>query len=695
MSSKTLTATVKLDISPAERALKKLNKQLNLVNKVLNKTSGTNLTRQLTQANTQANKLSTTLNRVNTTQHKMTASVGKTNSGFQQSNQLLGTMGTKLKALASTYLGIMGMKAVTGLTDTIISAENKLNYINAKQLGASAYNADGSYSDAVTQSTEATMNKMYASAQKVRMGYTDMMSNVSKSMALAGGSFQGNTDNAIRFQEIMAEAYTLGGASAAEMSSSMYQMIQALGAGTLAGDELRSVREGAPLAYQAIEEYAQGVLNSTESLKDMASQGQITSDMVVAAILDAGKTMDSAFKQTNVTFAQVWTQIKNTAIKVFDPIAEKLSETLTRITENGLIDKLTVIFTAVANALLFVFNLLITVATWIADNWYWLQYIVYSVLICVAIYLGIMAYEAIVAGLSMFWAFITALSPLYIVILVIGAVIALLVLLTGSFEAACGLIVGVIMSAIALVWNAIVGVINAILQFLWTYFVEPWIGIIEWVLNVFNGGFDSFGDAVMNLLGNIISWFLSLGKVVTKIIDAIFGTNWTDGLNSLQDKVLSWGKNENAITLSREAPSLKDIGVDRWAYSDAYDTGYGWGSSFGSAVTDGLSSITDSLNVTGGDYDLNANFDDSNVLNGIKDDTGDMKDSMDLTNDDLEYLRKIAEMEWRNEFTTAEIRVEMTNNNTVNSERDLDGIVEYLSDCLQEEMASVAYGVHH
>jgi hypothetical protein len=68
---------------------------------------------------------------------------------------------------------------------------------------------------------------------------------------------------------------------------------------------------------------------------------------------------------------------------------------------------------------------------------------------------------------------------------------------------------------------------------------------------------------------------------------------------------------------------------------------------------------------------------------------------MDLSNDDLDYLRKLADMEWRNEFTTAEIKVDMTNHNTVNGERDLDGIVSYLSDVLREEMTSVAYGVHY
>ena len=99
------------------------------------------------------------------------------------------------------------------------------------------------------------------------------------------------------------------------------------------------------------------------------------------------------------------------------------------------------------------------------------------------------------------------------------------------------------------------------------------MGLIEFVLNAANGGFNSFGDAVANLVGNIISWFLSLGKVVTTIIDAIFNTNWTAGLSSLQSKVISWGKNENAITLDRNVNLF-----DRVAYSDAFSAGYNWGS---------------------------------------------------------------------------------------------------------------------
>ncbi len=71
-----------------------------------------------------------------------------------------------------------------------------------------------------------------------------------------------------------------------------------------------------------------------------------------------------------------------------------------------------------------------------------------------------------------------------------------------------------------------------------------------------------------------------------------------------------------------------------------------------------------------------------------------MADSMDLTEEDLTYLRKIAEMEWKKEYTTAEIKVDMSNYNTINGESDLDGIVTKLADKLYEEMNVVAHGVY-
>lgn len=138
---------------------------------------------------------------------------------------------------------------------------------------------------------------------------------------------------------------------------------------------------------------------------------------------------------------------------------------------------------------------------------------------------------------------------------------------------ATGIICAAFAFAGTVIWNTVIGILNAIIQSAWSTFVEPFLGIIEWVLNATNGGFDSFGGAVANLIGQIISWFLSLGKVVTQIIDAIFGTDWTSGLSSLQDSVISWGKSNTAITIDRNAPELNG----RIAYSDAINVGYQFG----------------------------------------------------------------------------------------------------------------------
>ena len=746
MANKTLTAKVRFDTKSAETSLNRLAKKINDVQKAINKTSSNNskLTTQINKATTAQNRLNTAANKTaNTTKKievankKAVTSANKLSGAYNSANRSASNLATTVKRLAATYLGVMGMKAMIGTSDTITSTQNKLNALNGGNKNL----------------TQEQMDKMYVSSNKVRMDYTDMLANASKSMTLAGSAFQGNMDNAIRFQEIMAETYALGGASAPEMSTSMYQMIQALGSGTLQGDELRSVREGAPLAYKAIEEFAQGIYNTEESLKELASQGKITSDMVVAAIMNAGDKIDEQFNKTAMTFGQAWNRIKSAAVKAFEPVSYLLNEMLNKAAENGAFEKIEQAFFAISKALQIAFQVIYNAVVWIVDNWNWLKHVLIGGLILYMSYLIMTTSVAVAQAIIRIASWITeygwimiiiaaVLALLYVfylwktgaidtcqaivsALLIVGVAVALIGLLMGNWIvaivglaiAAIGLIINyldyflaVVYSIGAAIWNIVVGVVNAIIQFLWTYFVEPWIGIIEWVLNVFNGGFNSFGDGVKNLLGNIISWFLSLGQVVTKIIDAIFGTNWTGGLEALKGKVLNWGKNENAITLSREAPNV----LNRISYTDAWNTGmtHGaagkeWLSGLGSQFQNGfegfsLDNMGEKLGLNfGGGFPSGSDFDTSgaystpnNLIGDIANDTGSIADNMELSKDDLDYLRKIAEMEWKKEFTTAEIKVDMSNYNSINGDGDLDGIVTKLTDKLYEELNSVANGVY-
>ena len=780
MSNKTLTASVRLNTTQAEQKLKNMAKAIDAINRALNKeTNAYNQVNAALQTNYAKTK------KVKTETDKWANATKTVNRGLRANNSVLTSIGSKVKALASTYLGVMGARVVFETSDSITNAENKLNTLNGgnKQL------------------TQETMDKMYAAAQRSRSGYTDMIGNVSKSMTLASDAFQNNIDNAIRFQEIMAKSYVLGGAEPGEQSASMYQMIQALGSGVLQGDELKSVREGAPLAYGAIEEFAQGVLKTDESLKELASQGKITSDMVVAAIMDAEDRINDSFNNTKMTFGQAWTSIKNMATKAFEPVLQMLNDALNSDIGKSIIDGIGKALVIVANTILWVGEVLGSFFNWCYENWEWLKYVILGVLIIIGTMFLITAGQAIWSALMTAWAWLQAYWPLVLIVagimgilyvyelwrqgtittveaicyaliivaivfvivaaictagiyLIIAACILALAAALMWFEYVAGgaawlgavlvdivliiwnvivfvinLIIAIILWCGATIYNIVIGVINGILQLIWAM-VDPIIGIVEWILNACNGGFNSFGGAVANLIGQIIGWFLSLGEVVTKIIDAIFGTDWTSGLESLKDSVTEWGKNEEAVTLTRDAPELKRLdatdafmtGMNTFEYAelvnpmDWYNVGYDWGagikdsinewgSQFQTGDQNGIFSDLDGLLGTNGlldqndpSYSLDSGYDPDEFLKNIDNidsNVGDIKDSMDLSNDDLDYLRKIADMEWRNEFTTAEIRIDMTNNNTVNSDRDLDGIVDYLSDVLRSEMTNVAYGVHY
>lgn len=265
---------------------------------------------------------------------------------------------------------------------------------------------------------------------------------------------------------------------------------------------------------------------------------------------------------------------------------------------------------------------------------------------------------------------IAIITAIYLVVAAINKV-------KGTTISATGVILGVLATAGAAVMNIIIGVVNAALEFVWARFAEPLISIVEWILNAVNGGFNSLGDAFLNLLGQLLSWLISFGKIATKIIDAIFGTSLTGKLNEWQDTVLSWGKNENAITMSRNAPTIEK----RFAYKDAWNFGYNLGQSIEEkfSAADASNTDLDALN--------------SNVA-AIAANTADTVDALQLSNEDLKMLRNIAERQEINKYTTAEIKVEMVNHNNISNEMDLDGVVNLLEAKVTEALVTSAEGVH-
>ena len=630
--------------------------------------------------------------------------------GNNSANGLLST----IKKVAIAAGGIAGINKVLNISDELASTKARLNLLVD----------DGG-------SVEALEQKIMASAQRSRSVYFDTASAVAKLGLNAGNAFGGNMDQVIAFMEQVNKQFVIGGATAQEQSNAMIQLTQAMEAGALRGEELNSILDGAPGIARAIEKYM-GIAEG--SIKTVAQEGKVTAEVVKNAIFAMADETNAKFDSMPKTWAQIWVDMKNQALSMFAPILTKINQignsTKFQKVTTGLINGLA----AVANVASSALDILIAVASVFVDNWGIIQPLVLGIAAAMLLYNGyliannaitaisnaqkglaaVQAYKAAVANTTLAatekaeamakasataaqYGFNAALlaCPLTWILLIIIAVIAAIYMivaainkLTGSTISATGIICGVVAVAGAFVLNCAIGVLNAIIQAIWTIFVAPFLGIVEWILNVCNGGFNSFGDAVANLIGQIIGWFLNLGKVVTTIIDAIFGTDWTSGLESLQSAVTSWGKNENAITLDKNAPTIDY----RATYSGAWDAGY----DFGQGIDDKIGGMFDASGL-----DSMGAFDLSNTLDGIYGNTGDTAantaataDALDIAEEDLAYLRDIAEREAINRFTTAEIKVEQHNENHISKDADLDGIMDAWANDFAEKLEVSEEGVH-
>lgn len=646
--------------------------------------------------------------------------------------------------LAATYLGVMGAKAAIATSDTIVSSKNRIG------------DANGTGWD--SKETQQSLDKIYTASQRARTGYTDMMSNVGKSMSLASGAFKDNIDNAIRFQEIMGKAYAVSGASQAEQASSMYQMIQALSSGVLQGDELRSVREGATAAYQAIEKYAQGVLNTDDSLKDLASDGQITSDLVVAAILNAGDEIDKRFAKTRMTFGQMWTMFKNDAVKAFEPVSQKLNDILNSDSFRSIAAHATVALQYAANAIIVVLNVVQMGIDFCAQHWqiasgiivFFISLIVASmviwalkgvwaflsvgvqvawfvikiVLLC-AWYL-ILAAVAWISALAQANAFAFVVTAIVIVVLFIWALAREHAKAAGQHVSIIGTIVGIIATAVAFIWN----VVKAGLTLILGGFGKLWNYVAAFV-NFFANAFNDPVASIVHLFGDMVDNALSMLQTLAQAIDTLFGSNlasavegWRNGLSASVNFV---AKTYGNGKYKEVAPKFKLPEFKHTSYSGAFMGANNWvndkTSGLKNKVSDFIKKIKDKstkgVTKVGALPTTPINPDDfagigaapagvggtggkggsggsgGSSLKDIANNTKNIDKKMDKLDDNFDYMITLAERDAINRFTTAEIKVEMVNNNAINNDQDIDGIIGTLSSRLREELGVVAAGVHY
>lgn len=617
----------------------------------------------------------------------------------------------KLKGIAATVGGLAAAKKIIGISDDLASTRARLNLI---------VDDGGSVSE--------LEKKIMASAQRSRSAYFDTASAIASLGANAGAAFA-NTDEIIAFMEQINKQFVIGGASAQGQAAAMLQLTQAMAAGALRGEELNSILENAPGIARAIESYM-GIAEG--SIKSYAEQGLITAEVVKNAMFAAADETNAKFESMPKTWAQIWTSMQNKALSIFNPILTKInqianSEQFTKVTD-GIINGLA----GLASVATVVLDLLISGASLVVDNWSWLSPIILGVATALGVYYGAqllangvglisqgihiamagakMIQLAATGALTAATAAETAAQyglnaalyacPLVWIIILIIALVALFYAavaavnhFAGTSVSATGLICGAFMAALAFIGNIFVA--------LWNLVVDVFVMIYNLVATVANFIGNVFNDpvaAVARLFFDLADTVLSVLQALASAIDTIFGSNLAGSVQGWRDSLGGWvdstfGKGEEVM----EKLNADDLKLGRFEYGAAFDMGY----EFGQGVEDTVGGLFDfsAMDSLGADA-LDA-YGLGNTLDGIYGNTGDtagntaaMSDALDIAEEDLAYMRDIAEREAINRFTTAEIRVEQQNTNYISQDTDLDGIMDAWANDFATKLDVSEEGVH-
>lgn len=665
---------------------------------------------ELAQARVAFDSIENSIDRANNRQREF-------NQNLHSGGLAAGGLLSKLKNIALTVGGLAAAKQALNVSDKLTGARARLNLLTEtpQNIGNDSAEINAQITDG--GSLAVLEKKVMASAQRSRAAFFDTASAVAKLGSNAREAFGGNLDEVIAFTELVNKQFVIGGASAQERSAAMLQLTQAMGSGVLRGDELNSVFENAPGIIRNVADYL-GV--SVGEIRKLAKDGELTAETVKNAMFAAADEINGKFEGMPKTFGDIMTDISNKSLSAFSPVLGKLNETLNSDRFSGFTDGLVNGLAAVSSAAATVFDGLVDMGAFVSDHWGAIAPVIYTVAGALMFYHGVQlaanTVNAIATGITTAKTFAESVHaaslamssgatftataaqhglnaallacPLTWIVLAIGTVVAAIYVVVGMFNhfknaavSATGVVAGAFGAFCAQAINMfIIPLQNKIATF------------INFFTNVFNDLIAAIKVLFYDLAQTVIGYIQNIADAIEALINKIPGmqVDITSGLDHLYNRI------EKASQTVKDASGWQEV-VKRWDYIDlksAAAAGYAFGENIENKIK--------------GVFDFNARDamgagvpDYGNVMDGIAgntsaiaDNTAQTADAVKLSNEDLALLRSIAEREAINRFTTAEIKVEMINNNTISNEMDLDGIAYILEEKVSEKLAVAAEGVH-
>ena len=601
------------------------------------------------------------------------------------------------KAIGSALAAISVQKVIE-LADSMTSTRARLDIMN-----------DG------LQTTDELQSMIMKSANRSRAAYQTTADAVSKMGIMAKDAFS-NNDELIKFTELINKQFTIAGTSAAGIDAAMLQLTQAMSSGVLRGEELNSVFEQAPTIIQTIADYLDVPIGK---IRDMAADGQITSTIVKNAMLASADEINAKFEAMPMTFAQVWTIAKNIALEAFTPVIQAIGSGAQWIYDNW--STIAPIFWGLASAALaYAVALGIqTAATWIADGAAkaFFTTLLTNPLFWIALAVGVVVaalYRMIqaVGGVKNAWeickaALVVAWAALKVAFFATYNWIANLIdKLKLCWQRAGVAIAGYMgdmkVNVLTILQNMVNGAIDIIIKF---------IGLLNKIANLIDklklcwqrasvaiaGYMGDMKVNVLTILQNMVNGAIDIINKFIGLLNKIPGVS-IDAVE--QVTFATTAKAENEAAKQARADALNKYESDIKAAQAQRDATY-------SAAKKELADATAALSKTYANAKAEAaqaksdvgatdwNVDGTNDVGKVDSvgSVGKIDSDVNIADEDLKFLRDVAEMRYVQNFVTLTPTVAVEAQ--ISEKVDVDEVVERIESKLEDEFTAAAEGVYN
>lgn len=688
--------------------------------------------RELAMAENAMNRIESEVNNATAAQQRFTNNI---RDGTNAADGLL----NKIIGIAAAYLSFQAVGNVFTVSDELTNTTARLDLINDK-----------------LQTTNELQQMIFDSAQRSRGAYADTADMVAKLSMNAGDAFKSNAET-IAFAELLNKQFVIAGTNIEGVQSATLQLTQAMGSGVLRGEELNAVFEATPNVIQNIANYLDV---SIGQIRKMASEGQITADIVKASMFAAADDINKKFESMPMTWAQLWTSFKNEALWAFQGVLVKLNEIANSDRFQQVVANTIAALNQMADVAMFTLDILAVGGSFIYDNWSIIEPAIWGVTAALIVYnatMGIAWFTTLKDIATKIWSTMVSWAqtaailglivaqnglnaalyacPLTWIIILVIALIAIFYLaiavvnhFAGTSISATGIIAGAFMVLGAVVYNVIAYMWN-----MWASYVEFFVNakkhgvyaVRRLLGNLANNALDmaismigSFDSAATNLANMFISGANMAIQAINWVIDALnkvpgidigkmsefsARTSVTADLSKLKKGVNDWVGETPADYWEAPKMEMKSLG-------SAWDTGYNWGADLFNSDKKNAEKVKGPDNVQKAMEDAMKNANANKGAGAVPSDLGDKVDkanrnggktagntakmakSMEGSGEDLKYLRDIAEREAINRYTTAEIKIDMKNENHINNEMDIDGVIDRFGERAEEVADMLAEG---